>query len=197
MATIGSDALKKAFAIQTGFQALHALANELPVKVLDRLLAKSMKPYSFLVELLCAAAPAAAAEATALERATARGLGVRQELLNQEGGLASAAQIAKCFHPPISRQAVDQRRKKGQLFALEDGSGHFNYPVWQVNGGAALPGLPQILAVLGGTDAMAAVLFYLQPDPRLSGQRPLDRAREGDVDGTLELARTFGEHGAL
>ena len=64
MAAIESDELKKAFAIQTGFQALSALASDLPAAAVDRLLAhKSMKPYAFLVELLSAAHPTAVEEA--------------------------------------------------------------------------------------------------------------------------------------
>jgi len=188
--------LKKAFAIQTGVQALSALAERLPADALDRLVAKRGEPYAFLVELLTEAAPLAAG-ATAVDRAAARGLQERQRLLGQEGGLGSAADLGKLFDAQLSRQAIDLRGNKKQLFALPDGSGHFNYPVWQVHQGATLPGLVEVLPVLGIEDPMAAVVFFLQPDPRLKGKRPLDKARAGDAMLVLELARSFGEHGAL
>jgi hypothetical protein len=199
MAQPKMDERKKAFAIQTGTEALNQLAESLPAEALDRLVAKSKQPYSFLVELLVEAAPHAAQQSSALDRAAVRGLRVRQDLLAQEGGLASASELATFFEPQLTRQAVDERRKKRQLVALEDGSGHFKYPVWQVHDGASLPGLVDVISELDVADQMAVVVFFLQPDPRLKvkGRRPLDIARGGDVKLLLELARTFGEHGAL
>lgn len=191
------DKLKKAFAIQTGTEALNALAESLPAAALDRLVAKAKEPYAFLVDLLVEATPHAAQQSSALDRAALRGLRVRQDLLAQEGGLASASQLATFFAPQLSRQAVDERRNKRQLVALEDGSGHFKYPIWQVHDGASLPGLVDVLGELDVADPMAVVVFFLQPDPRLKGRRPLDAARRGDVKLLLELALTFGEHGAL
>src|SRR3954471_18212127 len=96
--------LKKAFAIQTGVQALSALAERLPADALDRLVAKRGEPYAFLVELLTEAAPLAAG-ATAVDRAAARGLQERQRLLGQEGGLGSAAGFRTRFHPQRSGRA--------------------------------------------------------------------------------------------
>ena len=192
------DEAKKALAFKTGSAALNALTEVLPSEALDRLVAsKSKKPYAFLVELLTAATPIAGTEASQLDQALARGLAARQELLVREGGLLSGSDLGKLFRPAISRQAVDQRRNKGHLLALEDGSGHFNYPAWQLHKGTALPGLNAVLDALDSEDPMAAVLFYLEPDPRLEGQRPLDKARKGESDLVLRLARTHGEHGAL
>lgn len=192
------DELKKAFAIQTGTEALNAIAESLPAEALDRLVAKKSKePWSFLIDLLVEAAPHAAQHSSTLDRAALRGLRVRQDLFAQEGGLASAAQLATFFEPQLTRQAVDERRKKKQLLALEDGSGHFKYPVWQVHDGASLPGLVDVLGEIDVADQIAVVVFFLQPDPRLKGRRPLDTARGGDVKRLLQLARTFGEHGAL
>jgi hypothetical protein len=190
--------LKKALAIKTGLDAINALAEGLPAEALDRLVASASKrPYAFLVDLLTAAAPIAGSKASPLDRALARGLAARQEILGREGGLLSGSDLGKLFRPAISRQAVDQRRQKKQLFALEDGSGHFNYPSWQVQRGTALNGLQDVLEALDTQDPMAALLFFLEPDPRLNGQRPLDHARKGDADLVLKLARTYGEHGAL
>jgi hypothetical protein len=193
-----SHEMRKKAVTALGHDAMSALTNELPDEAVHRLVASwHKKPYAFLVDLLTELTPVAGLEASPLEQSIARGLVARQELLNAEGGVLSGNDLAKLFQPPLSRQAVDQRRNKRQLIALEDGSGHFSYPAWQVHEGAALPGLPQALESLSNPDPMAAVLFYLDEDPRLEGRRPLDAAREGETELVVRLARTFGEHGAL
>jgi hypothetical protein len=189
--------LQRSHAINTGMEALQSLAQALPAQAIARLVGKAKLPFSFLVELLTEAAPQALEQSSAIDRAALRGLRLRQELLGQEGGLVSASLLGTVFAPAITRQAVDDRRKKGQLIALQDGSGHFKYPVWQVHAGAALPVLGDVLRELDVADPMAAVVFFLQRDPRLKGKRPLDAARDGKQELLLELARTFGEHGAL
>jgi hypothetical protein len=197
MAMPKQNELEVAFAVNKSMEALRALTQDLPPAVLNALVTKEFeRPYSFLVELMTQVAPFAARESTAFDRAAARGLRVREELLDQEGGLISAANLGSLFRPSLSRQGIDQRRKKNKLLAFADGSGNLLYPVWQVHRGAVLPGFVETLSLLGA-DPMATVVFLLQPDPRIKGQRPLDVARAGKAKLVVELASTFGEHGAL
>jgi hypothetical protein len=193
------DELKRAFAIQTAQEAVKSIIEELPAGVLAELVdserATEEGAMKFIINLVTAAEPRAATEASALDRARARGLRVRQDLLEQEGGLVSAAELADLLG--ISRQAVDDRRKQGELVALKDAARHFKYPVWQSHEGNTLPGLEDVLMALDMTDPMTAIVFYLQPDPRIGGKRPLDAAREGQSGLVLRLAMVFGEHGAL
>jgi hypothetical protein len=167
------------------------------VATLDRLIQHGRSPYAVLVELMAAAPPAVGIEMSPIDKAAVRGLLERQKLLSQEGGLMTGADLGRLFRPSITRQAVDLRRNKRELLALEDGAGHFGYPAWQVHEGRALPGLAPALAALDSEDPLAAVLFYLDPDPRLDGKRPLDAARAGEGELVTRLALTFGEHGAI
>ena len=193
------DKLNRAFAIQTAQEAVKGIVEKLPADVLGEIVESQVgsaeATVRFVIDLVAAAAPVAGTEANALDRARIRGLRVRQDLLEQEGGLASAAGFASLLG--ISRQAVDDRRKQRQLVALQDAAKHFKYPVWQSHQGNTLPGLEDVLKTLDTSDPMTAIAFYLRPDPRLGGKRPLDVAREGRSELVLRLATTFGEHGAL
>jgi hypothetical protein len=194
----GADELKRAFAIQTAQEAVKSIVEKLPAGILAELVESGRAAegaVKLIIDLVTAAAPVAATEASALDRARVRGLRVRQELLEQEGGLVSAAELADLLG--ISRQAVDDRRKQGQLVALKDAARHFKYPVWQSHEGNTLPGLEEALKALDTTDPMTAIVFYLQPDPRIGGKRPLDAAREGKSALVLRLATVSGEHGAI
>jgi hypothetical protein len=190
--------IKKKAVTAFGVDAMSALTGDLSADAVERLIkSRHKKAYGFLVDLVTELTSVAGLQASPIEQAVARGLVAKQELLSAEGGVLSGGDLAKLFHPALSRQAVDQRRNKKQLFALADGSGHFSYPAWQVHQGTALPGLAEVLGALSNPDPMAAVLFYLDEDPRLEGRRPLDAARAGEIELVVSLARTFGEHGAL
>ena len=100
----------------------------------------------------------------------------------------------------ISRQAVDQRRRKGELLALQPGGKRaYRYPAWQLEEGGTLPGLKNILAILERHDPWMRLQFFLREHPRLGGKRPLDVLREkrgAEMDRVLDAAKTYGEHGA-
>jgi hypothetical protein len=124
-----------------------------------------------------------------------RGKGAMREVLGQEGGALTASQAAEVLG--ISRQAVDKRRKGGQLLALTLPRRGLLYPAWQFNEtGATLHGFVEVLEALGDDDEWAQARFFLNGNDRLGGRRPLDALREGDLDAVLEAARAFGEHGA-
>lgn len=132
----------------------------------------------------------------AVVAAYARGRAAREELLNAEGGVASADEIAKLLGG-ISRPAVDKARKAGRLLALRE-RGDWLYPRWQVHRGAILEGLPSVLAELeaGEHDTWAKMIFFLETDTERDGESPLEALRAGRQEVALRAARAYGEHGA-
>jgi hypothetical protein len=130
-----------------------------------------------------------------LALARLRGHLAMRELLNADGGALSASQVAELLG--ISRQAVDKRRKAGQLLAVALPKRGLLYPAWQfTEAGTPLAGLVEVLGVLRAHDAWAQARFFVTGSDRLDGGRPLDRLREGALDPVLAAARAFGEHGA-
>ncbi|MPZ30182.1 MAG: hypothetical protein GEV13_04150 [Rhodospirillales bacterium] len=127
-----------------------------------------------------------------------RGVERRRQLLAMEDGTASGQEFADALG--ISRQAVDKRRRAGDLLAIPTGSGDWRYPWWQLKEGKVLPGFEDVMAALGGLSPWACMDFFLSPDERLSGRRPLDALRKGDkgeVDFVMQSARAEGEQGAV
>jgi predicted nucleotidyltransferase len=132
----------------------------------------------------------------AVVAAYARGRAAREELIDAEGGVASADEIGKLLGG-ISRPAVDKARKAGRLLALRE-RGDWLYPRWQVHGGAILEGLPSVLAELeaGEHDTWAKMIFFLETDTERDGESPLEALRAGRQEVALRAARAYGEHGA-
>jgi len=129
-----------------------------------------------------------------LNRARLRGIEARRELLEAEGGPLGVSDVATILD--ITRQAVDQRRKRGNLLALETGRHGYRYPAWQFDDGGTIDGLEAVLDTLEDHDPWMTLRFFLGAHPRLDGDRPLDRLRSGDVDPVLNAAERYGHHGA-
>lgn len=124
-----------------------------------------------------------------------RGKVAMHEVLGQEGGALTASQVGEVLG--ISRQAVDKRRKGGQLLALSLPRRGLLYPAWQFREtGAPLGGFVEVLDALSDHDPWAQARFFLDGTDRLGGKRPLDVLRDGDLEAVLDAARAFGEHGA-
>jgi hypothetical protein len=129
-----------------------------------------------------------------LARARLRGVLAQREILDADGGAVSAAEMAKALG--ITRQAVDKRRKAGQLIALEVGKRGYLYPAWQLGETGLLNGLASVLASLPEDSPWAIARFFVSGNHRLGGRRPLDVLRKGEVDAVVAAASMFGEHGA-
>jgi len=130
-----------------------------------------------------------------LRMASLRGAVAMRELLSADGGALTASEVAKVLD--ISRQAVDKRRKAGQLLAVELPKRGLLYPAWQLGEtGAPLPGFAQVLAALRDHDPWAQARFFVTSNDRLNDQRPLDLLREGALTPVLTAARAFGTHAA-
>ena len=129
-----------------------------------------------------------------LAKARLRGVLAQRELLDADGGALSVAELAKALG--VSRQAIDKRRKGGQLLALEVGKRGYLYPAWQLGRTGLLPGLAEVLAALQADSPWATARFFVSGNDRLGGKRPLDVLRKGNVVAVVAAAEAFGEHGA-
>src|SRR5262249_11043365 len=85
-----------------------------------------------------------------LANARLRGIHARRELLQAEGGVIPASEVAGILR--ISRQAVDKRRQAGTLLAIGVGGHGFHYPAWQFDQSGVLDGLERVLKALARHD---------------------------------------------
>lgn len=129
-----------------------------------------------------------------LAAAKLRGLEARENLLRAEDGTVTAKEVSKILG--ISRQAVDKRRRAGQLIGLTRGKRGYAYPAWQFRDGQTLPGLGKVLKALNRHDAWTQTFFMLSPHTDLHGVTPLAELRSGHVDVVVSAAVHYGEHGA-
>jgi hypothetical protein len=131
-----------------------------------------------------------------LAKARLRGAVAMRELLGADGGALSAAEVGALLG--VSRQAVDKRRRAGQLLAVDLPRRGLLYPAWQfTEQGSTLPGLGEVLAALREHDPWARARFFVTGNDRLEGRRPLDALRNGELEPVLAAAGEFGRHGAV
>lgn len=130
-----------------------------------------------------------------LADAERRGARMRFELVGAEGGAVDSARFGKLLGG-IDEQEVEDLREAGEVLAFPVGCGEHLYPLWQVRSGAPMAGLPEVLGSFGGVadDPWMQATFFLSPEPRLDGRRPLDVLRERRVRDVAEAASAYGEH---
>ncbi|MGH7822043.1 MAG: hypothetical protein ACREQ9_19955 [Candidatus Binatia bacterium] len=133
-------------------------------------------------------------KADPLAPAKIRGIGARKKLLEAEGGVLSAGEVADLLG--ISRQAVDKRRRAGKLIGVLRGRRGYAYPAWQFSDGSRLPNIERVLDALSRHDPWMQLAFFLSGNTRLDGDTPLAKLREGEVEEVVKAARAFGEQGA-
>ena len=134
--------------------------------------------------------------ANQLARATVRGLEVRQQLAEAEGGSLSSEETARLLR--ISKTAVLKRLDAGRLLAWrEERLQAARFPHWQFDAhGQVLSGLEEVLAILNQDqrlDAWAKVLFFLQEKTSLADRRPLDLLRAGRLQEVCLTAHAYAE----
>lgn len=118
----------------------------------------------------------------------------QRSMLKESGGVLSGAQVARILD--ISRQAVDKRRKQGQLIGLTQGKRGYAYPAWQFEGGKMLAHLTKLLDALRTHDAWMQLAFFINGNDRLNGRSPLELLRAGELEPVLRAAESYGEQGA-
>jgi biotin operon repressor len=129
-----------------------------------------------------------------LAAAKLRGVERQQNILKESGGVLSGATVAKMLG--ISRQAVDKRRKQGQLIGLTQGKRGYAYPAWQFEGGKTLAHLTRLLEALRNHDAWMQLAFFVNGNDHLDGKSPLELLRAGELESVLRAAESYGEQGA-
>jgi hypothetical protein len=178
-------------------RALHAIADlerELPDQ---RIKEASSAPNDYLVLLNAMSTSSVVCELTGkdpLASAKLRGAEGQQKLLKAGGGVLSAEETAKLL--AISRQAVDKRRRQGQLLGLIQGRRGYAYPAWQFENGRTIKDLEKVLEALRDHDPWMQVTFFLNSNDRLAGMSPLDVLRAGETGRVVSAAAEFGEQGA-
>ncbi len=125
-----------------------------------------------------------------LAAARLRGLRVKKQLLDAEGGTVSGQELAKAIG--ITRQAVDKRRLANTVIGIDLGKRGYAYPVWQVG----LNGLDAVLVELNDLNPWSQALFFLSPNSWLDGETPLAALRRGERDVVLSAARHYGDQTA-
>jgi hypothetical protein len=123
-----------------------------------------------------------------------RGITARQRLVESHGGALTADEAARLLK--VTRQAVDKRRRNGQLLAVELGRRGYYYPAWQFGESGTLPGLESVLEALSDHDPWMQLAFFVAPNQRLDGKAPYQALAEGRLEAVLVAAQAYGEQGA-
>lgn len=129
-----------------------------------------------------------------LANARLRGLKVKQELLEANGGCITVEEVAKILG--ITRQAVDKRRRANKLIGISRGKHAYLYPIWQFNSQSVIKDLEAVLAELKNYDPWMQIAFMLEPNLRLDGKTPLQELQSNNSEQVLSAIRVFGEQGA-
>jgi hypothetical protein len=180
--------------VSRALQAVAELAKELPD---ERIEEATSAPNDYLVLLNAMNAPSVVAQLTEkdpLASAKLRGVEAQWKLLQAGGGVLSADEAAKLLG--ISRQAVDKRRKRGQVIGLVQGRRGYAYPAWQFEGGRTIADLEQVLKALHVRDPWMQMSFFLNGNDRLDGRSPLELLRAGNSSKVLWAAAEYGEQSA-
>ena len=138
--------------------------------------------------------PAEETEGNPLMTARIRGARMKRNLLRECGGGWSASEVAEFLN--ITRQAVQKRRKKGTLLAVNPGGGGYVFPIWQFDDGGVIAGLEKVLTSFVVENPWTKLSFFLTGDPRLGGRTPIDALRAEEVEAVRRAAASYGEHGA-
>jgi hypothetical protein len=129
-----------------------------------------------------------------LARAFLDGLDARTQLIEQNGGVFKTEQVAEYLG--ISPQAVNKRRASRQLLGLTFRRRGHVFPAWQFDQRGTIAGLEEVLRALSEHDEWMQNVFFVSPNTRLGGRRPLDLLRDRKIPEVIEAANDFGEHGA-
>ena len=125
-----------------------------------------------------------------LAKAKLRGLKLKKQLIEAEGGYGNSEEIAEMLG--VSRQAINQRRQRGKLIGLSRGKGKYIYPLWQfTDTGKTILGLEAVLEKLSEVDPWTQVTFFLNPNVRLENNTPLEMLRKGEVETVIISAIAF------
>lgn len=140
--------------------------------------------------------PPEAFELGARARVILSGVRIAHEDLRAAGGAYSLEQVQELMNG-VTRQAVEKRVNEGSLLAVPGPSNRRRYPAAQFNSdGSIVGGMRTVRESLPTTNPWTVLNFLVQPDPKLSGMKPIDLMRKGEIDLVVEAAKRVGEQGA-
>ena len=113
-------------------------------------------------------------------------------LLDQSGGAVTAIKAAELLGK--TRQAVEKRRERGTLLAVM-AAGEYLDPLFQFDSPAVLVGLPEVLKAFTVRNGWTQLSVLLSPQDALDGRSVVDALKQGDVEGAVSVAATFGDTG--
>ncbi len=172
-----SKAMRDAFRERAG-HAIDQIAKSASIEVLADALAASTDFGAVVRALRDPAAFPATVPLDPLTDALARGVAERENLAAKAQGLLSAEEAGRILGG-ISRQAVDKRRRAGQLLGVKLAN-DWRYPALQFgSAGEVAPGLADVLQVLADLSPWATLDFLLAEDDALGGLSPLEALRQG------------------
>ena len=190
-----SNDLVQAF-VERAKRAATAIAQRMPRERLVQVVAAPTDTDALLMSMQEPAAIASGITLSGpdpLAAALLRGARIKRALLQDEGGVLSARELAE--HLGITVAGLTKKRDRGQIFWLPVGQGYV-YPAFQVGGDGLLAGVREVLDALPDRDPWVQVNFMLTGDARLEGARPLDVLRTGAIEAVLRAARAQGEDGS-
>lgn len=88
----------------------------------------------------------------------------------------------------ISKQAVDDRRRKATILAARTSDGRWVYPLFQFREGKVDPALIPSLKALAGAPSWSVALWWVTPNDDLEGIAPLDWVRQGRSPDAVRLS---------
>lgn len=112
---------------------------------------------------------------------------LKQELLCDEGGCHESSSLAVLIGCDIGE--IEVLEKDLRIFSVPDG-GRIRFPLWQFDAtGSPYPGISRVLSLWKPDNPYELLAFFLSTHEALSGPRPLDFLRTGDVEALLGLVR--------
>lgn len=172
-----SKAMRDAFRERAG-HAIDQIAKSASIEILADALAASTDFGAVVRALRDPAAFPATVPLDPLTDALARGVAERENLAAKAQGLLSSEEAGRILGG-ISRQAVDKRRRAGQLLGVKLAN-DWRYPALQFgSAGEVVQGLVDVLQVLADLSPWATLDFLLAEDDALGGLSPLEALRQG------------------
>jgi hypothetical protein len=108
-------------------------------------------------------------------------------LLNAEGVCVDVAKACEYYRKPkpVSRQAINEAIRRGELLAYRTGADQYMLPTWQFRPeGGVIEGFPEALQkvreTIPGADQLTPFAFFHHADPVTGGRTPLEALRAGD-----------------
>jgi hypothetical protein len=91
---------------------------------------------------------------------------------------------------PVSKQAVEHRRKRGTVLALQTSDKRWIYPTWQFRHNDVMPGLPSVLGVFRRHPTWSVATWLTTPSGDLDGKTAVEWLEDGqEPERVMRLAR--------